>query len=421
MKLTNARVTALLLAASSLGHAFALHAADLPPTSPQAPQSAVAIRDGAFVEGAGGKPFVPRGFNYIRLYPGRSHSTFDTEHYDPEAIDAALRRWSRDGFNVVRVFLNANASAPGTMAVAGRSGLSAQYLANVADFLDRARQHRVAVMLCTESFPRVPPYSDTLRRDSLLDEANASYLAAGHVEAKARFLQDLVHGIRAARPEALEAIFAYDLQNEFCFHGGPPFTLATGTVTAANGTTYSLPDERQQLADDGAIYFIDRMVDALHEVHPGALVGASVFTYAAVGRTGPGDFSVKQAAWQNRIPFRPLAILKSRADYLDLHFYSADTDGWNRDLDSVEFDRVRQRAAELGKPMIVGEFGAFKRPFLAVEPAAQWMATLAGLFRQNGFAGWLHWTYDTREQSDQLWHACDGESVLYESLKTAGR
>ncbi len=389
--------------------------------SPPIPESAIAIQRGTFVQRLAGEPFSPRGFNYIRLFAGRSHNTFDPEHYDPQTLEKVLQRWHRDGFNVVRVFLNANPTAPGTIAQSDQAGLSAAYVANVADFLDRARSHQIAVMLCTESFPRVTPYSDSLGHDAVLDEPNAAYLAAGHIEAKARFLQDLIRGLHAARPTCLGAIFSYDLQNEFCFHGGPPFTLTSGSVKAANGKTYSLPDQRQALADDGAIHFINRMVDAVHQVHAGALLSASVFTYAAVDRTGPGDFGVKQAAWQNRIPFRPLAILKSKADFLDLHFYSADAGAWQRDLDSVEFDEVRHLAAELGKPMIVGEFGAFKHPFPTVQPAAAWMGTQADLFVQNGFAGWLYWTYDTHEQSDQLWHACDGDGVIYESLRRNGR
>lgn len=386
--------------------------------SPEIPDPAVAIEGGAFIERTTGEPFLPRGFNYIRLFPRRSHSTFAPEHYDAEALEKAMQRWNRDGFNVVRVFLYDTARVPETIAMPNQKGSSAAYIANVADFLDRARRHRIAVMLCTESFPRVAPYKDMLRpSDATLSEPNASYLAAGHVEAKARFLKDLIRGLHLASPTCLGAIFSYDLQNEFCYYGSPPFTLSSGTLKAANGKTYTLPGQRQELADDGAIYFINRMVKAIHEVHPHALVSASVFTYHAVGRSGPGDFSVKNAGWQNRIPFRPLAILRSQADFLDLHFYASDAEAWQRDLASVEFEQARSLARRLGKPMIVGEFGAFKRPFPTVEPAASWMGTLAELFEREGFAGWLHWTYDTHEQSEQLWHACDGQDAIYEALK----
>lgn len=379
----------------------------------------IVVRDGQFVQ-PGGRVILPRGFNYIRLYPGRSHDTFDPEHYDPAAAERAMRRWRADKFNVVRVFINTAAHVPGTIAQKEGRGLSGTYVANIADFLARARQNEIGVMLCTESYPRVAPYSDGLRKPGpMVSVANAVYLEAGHVGAKAQFLKDLIGALHLARPGCLDAIFSYDLQNEFCFHGGPPFMLDAGSFVASDGKAYALPGRRQDLADDAAIRFIDRMADAIHGVHAGALVSASVFTYAAVGRVGPGDFSIKKAEWQNRIPFRPLAILRSKADFLDLHFYPADAKGWERDLASVEFDDVRKLAKELGKPLLVGEFGGFKRAFQTAESAAVWMGELAGRFEERGFAGWLYWTYDTHEQGDELWHACERDGMIYGQLKRA--
>jgi hypothetical protein len=170
------------------------------------------------------------------------------------------------------------------------------------------------------------------------------------------------------------------------------------------------------MADDSAVFFINQVADAIHEVHPGAMVSASVFSYEIVGKKGPGDFTVKKAGWQNRFPFRPLAILKSKADFLDLHFYPANAGSWEKDLVSVEFEEVRRVAREVGKPLFVGEFGAFKNDFPKVEPAADWMAKLSGQFVVRGFAGWLYWTYDSHEQSSTLWHACDQQGVIYRRL-----
>lgn len=377
----------------------------------------IRIENGEFVD-ASGRAFAPRGFNYIRLAPGRGHNTFDPESYNGAEINQALERWQADGFNVVRVFLNGFAQQRGSMASRGRPGLSAGYIANVADFLDRARRHDIAVMLCTESFPRVAPYSDKLTSvPSTISRGNAEYLDSAHIDAKARYLSDLISALRSARPGCPDAVFSYDLQNELCFQASAPFTLDTGTVVAANGQTYRLPDQRQQLADDSVVYFINRLADAIHQVHPTALVSASVFTYAAVGRSGPGDFTVKQARWQNRIPFRPRAILDSKADFLDLHFYSANVPALERDLVSVEFEQVRRLARRRDRPLFVGEFGAFKSAFAAPDAAAEWMTQLTTEFTKRGFAGWLYWTYDTHEQDNQLWHACKGP--IYQALSAA--
>ncbi len=377
----------------------------------------ITIRQGAFVVRRTGAAFVPCGFNYIRLFPQRSHNTFDPEHYNAQAVEAEMQRWQGDGFNVVRVFLNAAAQVPGTLAKKDQRGLRADYLAKVADFLDRAQRYGIAVMLCTESFPYVAPYADGIRApDPALSLPNAEYLEAGRVEAKALFLKDLIDGLRAASPSCLRAVFSYDIQNELCFQVSPPFTLESGSVTLSSGRTYQLPAQRQELADDAAVGFVNRMAEVIHAAQPGALVSASVFTYAAVGRDGPNDFRVEKAGWKNRVPFRPLALARSKADFIDLHFYAEDGKAWERDLRSVEFDEFRRVSREFGKPLFVGEFGAFKSTFKTVESAAAWMGTWSAQFVPRGFAGWLYWTYDTDEQPE-LWNACEGQRAVYERLK----
>ncbi len=384
---------------------------------PESVQPEIMIRQGAFVVRKTGHAFVPRGFNYIRLFPQRSHNTFDPEHYNAGAIDAEMRRWQKDGFNVVRVFLNAAAHIPGTLAKKGQRGLVPAYVANVADFLDRARLHGIAVMLCTESFPHVAPYTEGLRSpDPALSTQNAEYMDAGHIEAKALFLKELIGGLRIASPSCLRAVFSYDIQNELCFQVSPPFTLESGLATLTNGRAYQLPAQRQELADDAAIGFINRMADVIHEAHPGALVSASVFTYAAVGREGPGDFHGEKAGWKNRVPFRPLALARSKVDFIDLHFYAENETVWAHDLRSVEFEELMRVARAQGKPLFVGEFGAFKSKFPSVETAVEWVGTWSGQFAARGFAGWLYWTYDTDEQPE-LWNACEGQRAVYLRLK----
>jgi hypothetical protein len=375
----------------------------------------LAIRDGRFVERATGRPVALRGFNYIRLF--HSHGTFDPAHYDGAAATAVFRRLHGDGFNVVRVFINTQADAPGAVAQQGQAGLSRAYLGNVADFLLRARRQGVAVILSMEQFPRVAPYADLLQPlPATIHGLNAAYLASGHLRAKEQFLQDFISGLKQAEPRCLDAVCAYDLSNELSYAGAPPFTLTSGTVTVPDGRAYRLPEERQALADDAAVAFINRMRAAIRAAQPGALVCAGVFTYRAVGKTGPGDFSIDQAGWKNRYPFRPLAILRSQADFLDLHFYPANAAELERDLQSIEFPVVQRAARELGKPLVAGEFGAFKKAHATADAAAQWMAELGGRFHALGFAGWLFWTYDTQEQGQELWHARDSGDLIYRRL-----
>ena len=159
------------------------------------------VEQGRFVDSASGRPIPMRGFNYIRLHS--SHGTFDPRHYDRAAVVAMLGRLRSDGFNTVRVFINGHAGLSGAVAGAGQAGLSAPYLANVADFLVRAGSNGIAVVLSMDSFPRVPPYSNGLNAPPPgIHAANAELLCAGHVAAKAAYLRDVVTGLRAAAPRA---------------------------------------------------------------------------------------------------------------------------------------------------------------------------------------------------------------------------
>jgi hypothetical protein len=141
-----------------------------------------------------------------------------------------------------------------------------------------------------------------------------------------------------------------------------------------------------------------------------------VFTFAAVGRSGAGDFHLEKARWRNRVPFRPLAIARSKADMVDVHLYSGTLERYRQDLESIEFDQLRQTAAAAGKPLIVGEFGVFKGQFDGDFEAAcqflrdQWLPEL-----NRDWGGWLYWTYDTHEQP-RLWNAAHDEFSIFRIL-----
>ena len=71
------------------------------------------------------------------------------------------------------------------------------------------------------------------------------------------------------------------------------------------------------------------------------------------------------------MPFRPLAIARSKADMVDVHFYSGSLEKYRQDLESIEFDRLQRTAADTGKMLIVGEFGVFKeQPAMTSRPPA---------------------------------------------------
>ena len=383
------------------------------------PGPSVIVRDGRFFLRESERPFRPVGFNYIRLFNDArtaDHDNFSRTGYDAREHDAMLRRLADGGFNTVRVFINFQ---PGEVIDRRNSTeLSRDYLDNVSDFLKRARTHGVYVLLSMRRHPEIPRYRD-LRGAARADVTgeNRRFLHAGWIRAKTAYLRDFLAELHARDAQALAAVFAIDIQNEVCFYPGQqPFSLSRGQFTALNGRSYDLATQKQELADDGAIHHINACAGAIHTVFPGVLINVNVFTYAAVGRTGPGDFHLDQARWRNRVPFRPTAIVRSKADMVDVHFYSSTLEAYRRDLESIEFDRLKRNAAAAGKPLIAGEFGMFNDQFDSDFSAAcrflkeDWLPAL-----NRDWAGWLYWTYDTDEQP-RLWNAAHDDFAIFRIL-----
>jgi hypothetical protein len=292
------------------------------------------------------------------------------------------------------------------------------YLDNLAEFLLLARQHGILVIPCFEFLPMAAPYREGLKDDTPnIGPSNRPYLEATYIQAKQRYLRDVIRELRQRDPASLSAVLCWDLMNELCYGlKDAPFSLTEGTVTPANGKTYNLATDKVQLADDMAIYWVDQLADAIRAEIPGALVNANVFTYHAVRRTGPGDFHQDPADWKNRYPFRPAALLRSKADVIDIHLYSPDAQGLATDMKSVEHTELLDLLkASPDKALIVGEFGVFKRRYPKLPEAAVWMADLAKRIPELGAAGWLYWTYDCDEQKE-LWNARSDDGQIFRAL-----
>jgi hypothetical protein len=393
-----------------------------PEETPVNPVSPVRIENCAFVLQATGAPYVPRGFNYVRLdLEGKGgHATFSPLVYNRERVVAAFRHLADNGFNVVRVFINGLRGKRGCMFRSRDAGKpDPAYLDNLAEFLLLARQRGILVVPCFEFFPMAGPYREGLTGDvENVGGVNNHYLNSAFINAKKRYLRDVIRELRARDPAALSAVFCWDLMNEVCYHlGQAPFSLEQGLVTPANGVTYDLATDRSRLADDMAVYWIDQLASAIRAEIPDALINANVFTYHAVGRKGPGDFHQEKAAWKNRYPFRPTALLRSSADVIDIHVYASNEAALRADLASIEHDRLRAGlAAAKNKALIVGEVGVFKSAFPELAPGAAWAGDMARRFPDLGFAGWIYWTYDTDEQG-RLWNGMSGRGLIFNKLK----
>jgi hypothetical protein len=322
-------------------------------------------------------------------------------------------------FNVVRVFINGMWGKRGCM-FRSRDATTpdAAYLDNLAEFLLLAKEHGILAIPCFEFFPMAAPYRKGLKDNTPnIGPSNRPYLEPTYIQAKQRYLRDVIHELRKRNPETLSAVFCWDLMNELCYGlGDAPFSLDQGTITPANGRTYDLATDKERLADDMAIYWVDQMAAAIHAEIPDALINANVFTYHAVGRNGPGDFRQDPAEWKNRYPFRPTALHRSKADVIDLHTYAPNEEKLADEMQSVEHDKLLAGLkADPTKSLIFGEFGVFKVPHPDLGEAAQWMGTLARRLPQLGAAGWIYWTYDCDEQ-ERLWNAMSGNAQILNAL-----
>ena len=415
------RAVLVLLAAMSLVEGLTLttlSAAEPAALAKDPPLPRVAVRDGRFVTLPGAQPFQPRGFNYIRLRPSW-HGTFSPKVYDGARAERMFEDLEKNGFNIVRVFIDPD-PGEGSVESAGAAELSKPYLSGFLDFLERARKHRIYVTVALCGLPPAKPYNDLVGRERKnWWHGNEMYLEEGWTRAKAQYCADFAAAIKARDPGLLSTLFAYELDNETTLSAnGPPFSRKEGSFTFA-GQTYDLAKEEdlQRLADDAVVRWADACVEAVQKVDPEAFVNVNVYTFAAVGRSGPGALR-RDKSRDQRFPPRPLALTRSRLPYLDIHFYPFSEGTLDRDLKSIEFEEVKKAAQAKGVPLLMGEFGAFKNNFKKLEDAAAAMAKHWQRVKALGFQGFLYWTYDTDEQKE-LWNAKSGQGEIFEALKAA--
>jgi hypothetical protein len=368
-----------------------------------------------FYDRSSGNTFVPRGNNYIRLAPETLpdgsvsiyHSTFDVGAYDASGADAALTNMRTSGYNTVRVWLN-GCCHDNTLGNPG-GGLSSAYLANLADFLRRAKSHSIFVILSTDWVPAFGGYTSNYASCTQFGGYNTLNLCAGGVQANVSFFHDLARGL-VNQNAALDAIFAYELRNEYYYESNMlPLSLTSGTVTTADGQTYDMssPISQQQMMDNGLIYFSNQVRAAILAVDPTALVTVGFFVPQGPNPTRVGDPRV--------ISVYP-AIASSAIDFVDVHGYPI---VWN-----LTMAQLVQNYGFVGyqqqKPVMMGEFGAFTWAYPLASDAAAGLQSWQIQSCAYNFQGWMLWTWDTNEQPSR-WNALSQGGVIDQALSPALR
>jgi hypothetical protein len=359
---------------------------------------------GGLVDGVTGERFLPRGASYVQLgytsdgQPGLYHTTFDTDAYEPGRADRVLARMHADGYNTVRVFLNGTCS----LTCLGRPGgsLRPAYIANMVDFLRRAKANRMYVIFTLDYLPWVGRYGRLVPhlQSEYPSWQNTELLVPRAVQANAEFFHELAQRLLAA-DAPLDALLAYELRSEVALNwDAPPLSRSSGLFIAANGHSYDLSDleAKKALVADGIVTFIDTARSAIRSLDQSALV--------AIGFANVGARPLDEAR---------AAIQHSSADFIDDHYYPH------------QFQPEASFAEEMAsygitgneqKPIVMGEFGAFRHAYPTAAAAADALVALQKESCPYGIAGWLLWTWDTTNQPDPLWNALDDNGALERAL-----
>lgn len=363
----------------------------------------ITVRDidgnGTFFDRLTGRRFVPRGTNYIRLAAqittaGRHivyHSTFNVGAYDGSRAGAALARMHGDGYDVVRVFLDP--ACPAACVVdAATGGISSAYVADVVDFLRRARRHHLQVLLTIDRLPGRGRYAELLAgaASSRVQSTNLDFLTRGGADANVEFWQDFVSELDAQHAP-LDAIFGYELRNELSVADDePPLTLRTGVFSTPDGRTYALADAaaRERMLTSNVVGWIDRVRAAIRRLDGTALVGVGFAQADPIARA---------------------VLARSRADFVDVHSYP----GVGQSLSDLVAGIGLTRP--LRTPLLMGELGAFRFVYPSSAAAARALVERQSASCREGFSGWLSWTWDTVEQRS-LWNALNAQGAIERAL-----
>ena len=364
-----------------------------------------------------GKRFVPRGSNYHRwvVQPSPSEGTlyvdalFNTSFGQLDQADAELQQMAALGFNTVRVWKNACWGGVGGCIGDLAGGLSEAYLDNITEFLRMAKQYGIYVIFTDDWVPDDGGYSEELNRAccSSFEGYNMVYLNEHGIAAERMYWVDLIQGL-IERGAPLDAILAYELKNEAFYEAQlPPLNYTSGMVTTANGSSYDMADlqDRKRMMEEGWLYWIQQLRNAILGVDPTALVTMGFFVQQEPHPVREGDM---------RLVYLDRVVRESQLDFLDFHAYPG------YDLSIKEHADNFAMIGSEDKLIILGEMGADKNNFSTPERAAaglmSWQVNSCAL----GFDGWLLWTWGENPGSE-FWNVQDADGVVGTALSPAGR
>ncbi len=388
---------------------------------PEARDSRIAIRSVAgvaeFYDTVTGETFVPRGHNFVKYTfsddpingSGYLDMVMSPRRYDAAEYRADLEAMVAQGFNVIRVMLETCGASDCIYPTGGTSrGLSGPYLDAVVDLLDLAADVGVYVWLTSNTLPDEGYYSQVGYSGAagLISESQATLMAQTGIDAYTEYFTDLFVGL-IAREARLDHMFSFSIRNEYWYDDREqPWPSTTGEVTTATGVTYDMAvgAEREALAEETLIHFVNTMVDVVKAKAPTALVSVGFFAPAEPNPYRPGDFKYVLTA---------RALAESDADFFDLHSGPSP-----HGLDVADFQENYGAVGYQAKPLVMGELALFRSAYPSLHVGAQAVVDWQTVSCAAGYDGWLTWHWDGDEiEGDGLWGS-DG-TLLGEVLAPA--
>ncbi|MGZ9222307.1 MAG: discoidin domain-containing protein [Anaerolineales bacterium] len=354
---------------------------------------------GEFYDKQTNEKFIPRGTNYVFVPWGNRPINLLLHEgiYDPQRTRDDFATLAGLGYNTVRVFLDHCSRGTGCIGDDDEIGLNPDYLDNIADMMSAGRETGIYILFTSNDLPDQGGYAEEANIGSgktLAGYRNSYYLSPHAITATRRYWRDLLTGL-VERNAAFDAVLGWQLVNEqWMFREQPPLSLTSGVVETTTGSyDMSEPNQKTQMVSDGIVYYIAQIKEEILLHDPTALVTMGFFA----PEIAAPDWVVETAS----------LLEKADLDFFDFHAYPG------------RFD-LREHVGNFGmlgydaKPILMGEYGAFRRLYSQVDSAARaltkWMAESC----EYGFDGWLYWAYYPADPDaiDHTWGLVDGDNYL---------
>jgi len=382
---------------------------------------------------ASGRIFIPRGAIYDS---GQIDGT-----YDPIKTEQDFQKMELDGYNSVRTSV-----VPWRVGNANSPGLNPQVLDNLIDYLQKAKNHHLFVLLQVGGWPGNPvngyeppgnqndPFRTFDESGVMTDSGYPNYylLSPQALEARKKYLfREL-----KARNAPLENIWTYELgEGELNIKlDAKPFVGVSGPVQT-NAGTFNIanmpPTDRIHVIDKSVIIYVDTLTDAIKSEDPTALVSFQMFP--PVLHTPPGQSTTNlyvPAKWLMATPdMREGDLHGVKADLAGLSLYP-NYGGYNFECQISSFQipgvgggcGYPVRTGTNTRPIYVMEMGYnYRNPEQEnVEKAADTTAPLVDWMKMEctaGVRGWFMFTYNFPRSYGNYFNALEDGEVINNAIK----